>query len=687
MHQFNLSHPKYRPDIDGLRAIAVLSVVSFHAFPNFFKSGFIGVDIFFVISGFLISTIIFENLEKHTFSFYEFYVRRIKRIFPALILVLISSFSLGWFFLLADEYKQLGKHIASGAGFISNFVLLDEVGYFDNSADTKPLLHLWSLGIEEQFYIFWPFLVWIAWRQKINFLVLTITVASISFILNIVGINSDLIATFYSPQTRFWELLIGSLLAWFSLQVGRNNKYKIGDFWLVNSYNDKVDSENRLANGLSLAGFFLLVSGFWGINKDLNFPGYWALFPVLGSALIISAGANAWLNRKILSNKIAVWFGLISFPLYLWHWPILSFVRIVEGDLTSYKMRICALTFSVALAWLTFRFVENPFRIGKSDKAKAIFLITIMSIVGYIGYNTYIRDGLMFRHANKHNINRLKWFRGKDDWLFIGNPYDRSIAKLKLTTKPSLSEIKNTKEIFSKIALTASKSNTKVVLIVGPNKSSIYPEFLPDEIVPSTKKYSSFFLDNLRDIPNLTIYDPTDDLLLLKNSEGILYWMTDTHWNNKGAFLAYSGFSRLINSPVPQVTFKLGTTYNGDILGISRLNDFPLHNEDNWDTVWEKKPVWSETQIQGSKNSPFGQSSIVDNKNSLSEKKIWVIGDSFGLGLRQYFNATFKQVRYSSFKQVRYKGDWEDKINELNSDLSKVDPPDMIIIIRVERSF
>jgi len=146
---FNLIHPKYRADIDGLRAIAVLSVVGFHAFPRSVKGGFVGVDIFFVISGFLISTIIFGSLERKTYSFTEFYGRRIRRIFPVLLLVLISSYTFGWFALLADEYKQLGKHIAAGTGFVSNFALWKESGYFDDAAQTKPLLHLWSLAIEE----------------------------------------------------------------------------------------------------------------------------------------------------------------------------------------------------------------------------------------------------------------------------------------------------------------------------------------------------------------------------------------------------------------------------------------------------------------------------------------------------------------------------------------------------------
>jgi len=215
--QSHLTHPKYRPDIDGLRAIAVLAVVAFHAFPSWFKGGFIGVDVFFVISGYLISTVIFENLDKETFSFSEFYARRIKRIFPALIIVLIACLVFGWFALLADEYNQLGKHVAAGAGFISNIVFWNESGYFDNVSDTKPLLHLWSLGIEEQFYIVWPFLLWFAWKRNFNILTITVLVCIASFVLNIKGIKQDVVATFYSPETRFWELLSGSLLAWVTL--------------------------------------------------------------------------------------------------------------------------------------------------------------------------------------------------------------------------------------------------------------------------------------------------------------------------------------------------------------------------------------------------------------------------------------------------------------------------------------
>jgi len=397
----HLTHPKYRADIDGLRAIAVLSVVGFHAFPFWVRGGFIGVDIFFVISGFLISTIIFGSLERNSFSFVEFYSRRIKRIFPALLFVLIASFALGWFTLLADEYKQLGKHIAGGAGFISNILLWNESNYFDKAAETKPLLHLWSLGIEEQYYLIWPLLLWFVWKLRLNFLSITIAVATISFALNIGYMLSDAVAAFYSPQTRFWELMAGSVLAHMTLHrqnIGSMFKNTI-DTWISRTtYAQTVDANgNWLRNAQSVLGATLIAIGVFVITKERHFPGWWAVMPTLGAALIISAGAQAWLNRVVLSHRVLVWFGLISYPLYLWHWPLLSFTRIVESEPPSSEIRIAVVLISVVLAWLTYRLVEKPIRFGSHSKAKAITLLTLMIIVGYVGYNCYRRDGLGFR--------------------------------------------------------------------------------------------------------------------------------------------------------------------------------------------------------------------------------------------------------------------------------------------------
>ncbi|CNI08093.1 acyltransferase family protein [Yersinia intermedia] len=437
----HLSHPKYRPDIDGLRAIAVLSVVAFHAFPDWMKGGFIGVDIFFVISGFLISTIIFENLDIGTFSFSEFYARRIRRIFPGLLLVLIASFVFGWFALLADEYKQLGKHIAAGAGFISNLVLWSEAGYFDNSAEVKPLLHLWSLGIEEQFYIIWPLVLWFAWKKKFNFITLTIVVALASFALNIKGIKNDPLATFYSPQTRFWELLSGSILAWCTLYKKNSfakYKLKIGGWFSKVANRESVEANGRtLSNAFSVVGCLFLVFGFLQITKDVSFPGAWAVIPVLGAVLIIMAGPKAWINRKILSNKIIVWFGLMSFPLYLWHWPLLVFPRLIIGEEIPLGFRLVMIAVAIFLAWLTFKFIEAYFRHGNNSFLKVTTLLVCSAIMGMAGFYVYRANGLPARPAIQ-SFAQFGWGDDTRDALCIKKYGRAEFCRLSKDAKPTV---------------------------------------------------------------------------------------------------------------------------------------------------------------------------------------------------------------------------------------------------------
>lgn len=379
----HLSHPEYRPDIDGMRAIAVLSVVAFHAFPSWMPGGFIGVDVFFVISGFLISTIIYGSIDKQAFSFGEFYARRIKRIFPALLLVMIVCYAFGWFTLFADEFKQLGKHLAGGAGFISNILLWDERGYFDTTSEIKPLLHLWSLGIEEQFYILWPVIIWAAWKLRINILLVAIIAAGISFSWNVTHIASDPESVFYLPHTRVWELLVGSTLAYFSM------------------YRPELTPQRPfISNVTSLIGLSALGYGFYTITSETQFPGWWAFIPTLGVALIIAAGPNSWLNKNILSFRPFVWIGLISFPLYLWHWPLLSFARIIEGETPTIVVRIAAVVIAVLLAWVTYQFLEKPLR-RTSSSLKTPFLTLLMVIVGSAGYATFYHDGFPDRASVK----------------------------------------------------------------------------------------------------------------------------------------------------------------------------------------------------------------------------------------------------------------------------------------------
>lgn len=514
-------HQKYRPDIDGLRAVAVLSVVVYHAFPSWLKGGFVGVDIFFVISGFLISSIIFNNLKRDSFSFYDFYSRRIRRIFPALLVVLISCYAFGWFALLADEYKQLGKHIAAGAGFISNFVLWDESGYFDAAAETKPLLHLWSLGIEEQFYIVWPLLLWVAWKNKFNLFTISLVLFFVSFSLNLSKYRVDGVADFYSPQTRFWELLAGSLLAYIThhnLQVTARIKGRL-DSWLGKIFYPHPPEVKRatIRDAQSLFGALLIALSLALITKEKHFPGIWAILPVLGAVCIIAADSNSWFNRNFLSNRIVVWFGIISFPLYLWHWPLLSFARIIEGDIPDRSIRIAAVLLSVALAWLTYKLVEHPLRFGGRDKLKVSLLLFMMALLGYIGYNTYQRNGLNFRVEQFNNISTAA-----GEWDYPGalssekfNGIDFFIQNSKVKKSTIFIGDSNIEQFYPRVAELIKTSPEKINTVIFKTGGGCFP-------VPGMKyDQPHSHCENLM----------RDALYLATNKEGIENVVIGAQWN------------------------------------------------------------------------------------------------------------------------------------------------------------
>ena len=403
-----LAHPKYRPDIDGLRAIAVLSVVGFHAFGV--AGGYVGVDIFFVISGYLIATIIFKSLDHKSFSFIEFYQRRIRRIFPSLLLVLTACLVFGWLVLFADEYEQLGKHVAAGAGFISNLVLWSESGYFDVAAEKKPLLHLWSLGIEEQFYFLWPILAWLLWKFRTHFIWIALAIAGISFGINVYLVAADGVATFYSPLTRFWELLVGSFIAYITL-----------------FHQALLKPVDRHATLFSVLGLAICISSISFFNKGLAFPGWWATLPVLGAVLLIISGPQAWANQKILSNRLLVWFGLISFPLYLWHWPLLTFAKLLTEH--SRIAKIAAVLASVLFAWISYQYIERPIRYGKHQTIKSVILLTLMFLVGVAGFTTYRAGGFEFRIDDGNEGKLAKKYYNQLEWPESYNNSAQCMAK------------------------------------------------------------------------------------------------------------------------------------------------------------------------------------------------------------------------------------------------------------------
>lgn len=371
----------HRSDIDGLRAIAVTSVLFYHANSAWLPGGFIGVDIFFVISGFLISSIILGGLDRGTFSFGDFYARRVKRIFPALMLVLFTVSMVGWFSLFTDEYERLGKHVAAGAAFLSNIILWKEAGYFDPASDLKPLLHLWSLGIEEQFYLIWPLLFFLLAKARRSALAAIGAITLGSFALNIYWVKDHEVRAFYLPVTRFWELSLGSLLAYAQVLGIKRSSAVVSGISSVLSGGASLTSRNLMAVG----GVVLLGTALVGLTKDDQFPGWLAALPTVGTCLLIAAGNRSWINSRLLGNPLMVWVGLISYPLYLWHWPLLSFQRILSPSRLSAGMTLLTLSVAVALAWLTYRYVERPIRTSRARLRPSLALIAGVSVIGIIG--------------------------------------------------------------------------------------------------------------------------------------------------------------------------------------------------------------------------------------------------------------------------------------------------------------
>lgn len=367
--------PKYRPDIDGLRAIAVLLVLNFHAFPTAMPGGFVGVDVFFVISGFLITGIVARELEGERFSLLTFYNRRIRRIFPALIVVLAVTLALGWFWMLPQAFAQLGSDSFASAAFFANVALLLQSGYFDIESAKKPLLHLWSLGIEEQFYLFWPLLLMLAARLRLSIVAMAATLGLASFLLNVALIGSNPVATFYLPFTRAFELLAGAVLA-----CG----------WI------KVEQSDAASNWRAWIGMALVATSVAVLDSQRAFPGWWAALPVAGSVLLLSA-PSAWLNRVVLASRPMVWIGLISYPLYLWHWPLLVFGEIIKFRPLTLLERETILLASVALAWATYRCVEIPFRFGRPNHRKMLALGAGMAMIAAAGIATVWGGGFEFR--------------------------------------------------------------------------------------------------------------------------------------------------------------------------------------------------------------------------------------------------------------------------------------------------
>lgn len=365
----------YRPDIDGLRAIAVCSVVLYHAFPTLLPSGFIGVDIFFVISGYLISRIIFQELDHGNFALKRFYAHRIRRIFPALAVVLALCLGVGRCLLSPSELSQLGRDVVRTGFFITNFTFAREINYFDGLELEKPLLHMWSLSIEEQFYVVWPGFLMIAQRVVLPRVMLVTGFFFASLVFWAFYLENPVDA-FFLPQARFWELAAGTLVASFP---------------------------NINLRSLSAVGTIILAVSLWHINQANVQTSYWLVLPVLATAFMLMGKAG--LCNHMLSIKPLVCIGKISYPLYLVHWPALCFLPFIFENPTIFHSAGTVLI-SALIAWMIYAFVEKPVR--KKANAYKVATLSFMALICVVAIGNAVTKTRFFSLADKMRINYSK---------------------------------------------------------------------------------------------------------------------------------------------------------------------------------------------------------------------------------------------------------------------------------------
>lgn len=403
---------KYRADIDGIRCLAILPVVIFHAFPHLIPGGFIGVDIFFVISGYLISSIIYQESHQGTFSYSNFYYRRIKRIFPALLTVLLFCIVMSYIYMLPSELKTISRHIMAGIFFSQNINLFFESGYFDASTELKPLMHLWSLGVEEQFYIIFPIIVLFLAKERCTLFIAILCIMLLSFIYCLKLTFSNINAAYYLPFTRMWELMVGCIIAF-------------------PEFKKRIKISKIFADFLSILGIFGILLSCFIIDSTSFFPGYVSLLPVIATAMLIVSGENAIINKNILSNKLIVFIGLISYPLYLWHWPIISYMKII-GIFDSRYVKIIAVALGLIAASLTYLFIEKPIKKIK-DRKKIVFsvggvtfIVVSVSVLSFFGKINPINNDYLFRDI----------IAAKGEWEYPKGLTDISIGNVQMKGIP-----------------------------------------------------------------------------------------------------------------------------------------------------------------------------------------------------------------------------------------------------------
>jgi len=374
---------KYRREIDGLRAMAILPVILFHAGFVGFSGGFVGVDVFFVISGYLITSIILKEKSEGTFTLIGFYERRARRILPALFVVLLCCIPLAWLSMYPKQFIDFGDSLVASSLFGSNILYWVTSDYFSGPAELKPLLHTWSLSVEEQYYLLFPLFILAVWKlgkKWILFLLSILTLVSLA--IAHWGATNQPTANFYLLPTRGWELLIGVFASF---------------------YHDKKENNHHIFNKLvgdilSLLGVILIAYSVLVFDNETPFPSLWALLPTIGTVLIILFAVEDTLIGRILSHKILVGVGLISYSLYLWHWPLFAFARLNSLDEPSTLVFLSLITVTFLLAYLSWRFIESFFRKPSFELARGkIFSLSLFFMVLYtgIGLTIHNEDGFV----------------------------------------------------------------------------------------------------------------------------------------------------------------------------------------------------------------------------------------------------------------------------------------------------
>ena len=346
---------QYRPEIDGLRAVAVLPVIFYHAGLNFFDGGYVGVDIFFIISGYLITTILITDLEIGKFNLLSFYERRARRILPALFLVMILTSLISFIFMSPGSMKSFSQSQVATSLFLSNFLFLSQADYFTPLPEIMPLIHTWSLAVEEQYYVFFPIFLILTWKYGTRLIFwLILLIALLSFISSEWGWRNYPIQNFYLTTSRAWEILLGSLIAFVINKVGQRNN-----------------------NFLSLFGLLLISFSIFTYDESMPFPSIYTFVPVLGTLLIILYAGKDTFVARILSIKLLVSIGLIGYSLYLFHQPVFSLARIIGFSMSNNYTFITLFCISVLLAALSYKFIEQPFRKSENKvlKNKTYFLL------------------------------------------------------------------------------------------------------------------------------------------------------------------------------------------------------------------------------------------------------------------------------------------------------------------------